>query len=429
MPISPSSVPSISPSAQPSQCADEPNWYWNVNEGWGCAQMSESFCSDVDHIFYLGKNVDTACCVCGGGNHIAPSGGSGSNPRQTEIPSSSPTNDPLCPIEDFLDHQYFAPFNDGTTNYCYKIDLSEGGVFALDVTNQGCSNDNFVDSGILSVFDFVSDDKAHFKNGDLGWSGQFGIQDDPTVTEVTISIVSINPVSQVYDVNLLFPSCSTAASVNPSISLTPSEVPSISPTNDPLCPIEDFLDHQYFAPFNDGTTNYCYKIDLSEGGVFALDVTNQGCSNDNFVDSGILSVFDFVSDDKAHFKNGDLGWSGQFGIQDDPTMTEVTISIVSINSVSQVYDVNLLFPYCSASSSSSPSGSPSVTSTPSMSMSPIKCVDEPDFLWSIELNYGCAQISNSFCDDFSHVWYNGKNTKLACCVCDGGTHVPSTSNT
>jgi hypothetical protein len=33
-------------------------------------------------------------------------------------------------------------------------------------------------------------------------------------------------------------------------------------------------------------------------------------------------------------------------------------------------------------------------------------------------------MSVSFCGRFSHEWYNGKNTLLACCICGGGTHLP-----
>ena len=33
-------------------------------------------------------------------------------------------------------------------------------------------------------------------------------------------------------------------------------------------------------------------------------------------------------------------------------------------------------------------------------------------------------ILNTFCDDLSKFWFDGKNAMSACCVCGGGTHVP-----
>ena len=85
--------------------------------------------------------------------------------------------------------------------------------------------------------------------------------------------------------------------------------------------------------------------------------------------------------------------------------------------------------------SHSPSMHPSVTPSPTIvgsespSAAPTQCIDEPEWIWDENMNYGCADMSKSFCDSFSSHWVNGKNSNSSCCVCGGGIHVPAVPST
>ena len=236
IPSAPSKSPSIVPSVSPSQCVDDPDWYWDVSNGYGCNVMSASFCSDPNvNVWYNGKNAYSACCICGGGDHTGvepssiPSSIPSSSPVKGNLPgflteSTEPSITPACSINDFIGQQVLVPFGSS----CYRIEFFQNGVLALDATNVGCSNQNFVDTAILSIFDYATSDEAIFKEGDLGWTGQFRIEEDSTVTDIGVGIESLDLTLRVFDINLLFSSCyepSTFPSNEPSISIEPSYSP------------------------------------------------------------------------------------------------------------------------------------------------------------------------------------------------------------
>lgn len=84
-----SESPSAMPSSRPSQCLDEPNWFFNSENKLGCAAISEkpeAYCQQFSDIWYKDKNTYLACCTCGGGLHqsVAPS----------SFPTLSPSNVP-----------------------------------------------------------------------------------------------------------------------------------------------------------------------------------------------------------------------------------------------------------------------------------------------------------------------------------------------
>ena len=67
-----SAVPTIEPipSSSPTDCIDEPNWYFDSVNKLGCDAITESdLCSRLANIDYQGKTVTAACCVCEGGTH------------------------------------------------------------------------------------------------------------------------------------------------------------------------------------------------------------------------------------------------------------------------------------------------------------------------------------------------------------------------
>ena len=98
--LEPSSSPSTStlptiepiPSSSPSDCEDEPNWFFNPEKRLGCASIVEDpdhYCYSFKDVDYNGKTILDACCLCKGGMHksrepsIAPS--------LSQIPSAAPT--------------------------------------------------------------------------------------------------------------------------------------------------------------------------------------------------------------------------------------------------------------------------------------------------------------------------------------------------
>ena len=438
VPVPPSERPSISPS--PTQCADDPDWFWDASNGYGCESVSSSFCNDSSiNVWYNGKNAQLACCVCGGGNHIPlepsslPSLAPSSKPVNNlpgfvgiSAPSISPSIYTGCSINEFIGHQFFVPF----ASSCYKIELFPNGVLAVDSLNKGCSNENFVNTATLSIFDYAYNDEIVFREGDLGWKGIVTIRQDSTKTDIGVDIESINNVAKEFDLSLLFPACSMP-SVSPSSSSNNSPTsniyqsaepsllanthPSSSPSIIKLCSIDNFIGREFFIPF----ASSCYKIELFPNGVLAVDSLNKGCSNENFVNTATLSIFDYAYNDEIVFREGDLGWKGIVTIRQDSTKTDIGVDIESINNVAKEFDLSLLFPACSMPSVS-PSSSPSKSIAPSVS--PTECIDDSNWYWSVANGYGCAQVSTSFCSDLSIFWYNGKNSYSACCVCGGGAH-------
>ena len=59
------------PSIQPSECVDEPGFFWDSDLGYGCDVLTSSFCNTFSSIVSNGKTTLTACCLCGGGRHVS----------------------------------------------------------------------------------------------------------------------------------------------------------------------------------------------------------------------------------------------------------------------------------------------------------------------------------------------------------------------
>ena len=86
-----SKQPSESPSSSPTQCIDQPDWFWDESAKYGCDKLSPSFCGVLNQIWFQGKNAELACCTCGGGYHIpfAPSDIPSAEPSLSQKPSAS----------------------------------------------------------------------------------------------------------------------------------------------------------------------------------------------------------------------------------------------------------------------------------------------------------------------------------------------------
>ena len=86
--------PSAAPSSSPTECRDEPGWLWDQENNYGCEKMTESFCDDLAHVYFLRKNVISACCACGGGSHILPPPTVAPSSEPSTLASSKPSSEP-----------------------------------------------------------------------------------------------------------------------------------------------------------------------------------------------------------------------------------------------------------------------------------------------------------------------------------------------
>ena len=101
---------------------------------------------------------------------------------------------------------------------CWKIELFEGGVLDMDVSNPFCTNIVFKSSGALSMFNHTEDDTYHFnhlglnddqrdKNGPKLLDGRFTLKQNPIKNDYGVNITSADQSSSEYDIDLLLPSC------------------------------------------------------------------------------------------------------------------------------------------------------------------------------------------------------------------------------
>lgn len=85
------SYPSSAPSPSPTECRDEPNWFYDEINGkqLGCAVFDgnpEEMCERFGEIEHNHKTAYLACCVCGGGDHQSV--------HPSSIPSLEPSRKP-----------------------------------------------------------------------------------------------------------------------------------------------------------------------------------------------------------------------------------------------------------------------------------------------------------------------------------------------
>lgn len=124
--LEPSSSPSVSslptiepiPSSSPSDCEDEPKWFFDLEHRLGCASIVKDpvhFCDVWKDVDYNGKTIMDACCLCKGGMHksrepsIAPSFSQipSAPPTETVAPSFLPSDLPsTTPSESMIPSQF-----------------------------------------------------------------------------------------------------------------------------------------------------------------------------------------------------------------------------------------------------------------------------------------------------------------------------------
>ena len=111
-----------------------------------------------------------------------------------------------CVAEDYIGTTIVQA--DGGNNYCYIVELKEGGVFGRDPSSSNdCSSVHFVPSQEFSVFDRVDGSRVHFRAGQMGWTGYFDIVLDETVTELHLAIHKFDPEIREFEITFKYSSC------------------------------------------------------------------------------------------------------------------------------------------------------------------------------------------------------------------------------
>ena len=89
-------APSMTPSAAPSDCVNEPDWVWSIQGGQQntCDSVTTAFCATLSSVWYNGKNANLACCACGGGVHVPTAPSAMPSAAISSAPSTSPSAAP-----------------------------------------------------------------------------------------------------------------------------------------------------------------------------------------------------------------------------------------------------------------------------------------------------------------------------------------------
>lgn len=82
--------PSTNPTTSPSECKDDPHWFFDKDQKLGCKHIdSLALCDRFGATIYNKKTAFQACCICNGGNHISVS--PSAQPTTSQKPSSTPS--------------------------------------------------------------------------------------------------------------------------------------------------------------------------------------------------------------------------------------------------------------------------------------------------------------------------------------------------
>ncbi|GFH44485.1 hypothetical protein CTEN210_00959 [Chaetoceros tenuissimus] len=95
--VAPTNTPTISqmptaPTARPTACVDDSNWYLQEDTGLGCESITEDMCNLFVDYVYNEKSLKDACCVCNGGAHVSM--------IPSLVPTSQPSEEPTHCVDD-----------------------------------------------------------------------------------------------------------------------------------------------------------------------------------------------------------------------------------------------------------------------------------------------------------------------------------------
>lgn len=125
-----------------------------------------------------------------------------------EINSAIISSSNTC-LEEFYGRTIYVP----VSLSCWKIELFDSGVVAIDYSDYDCSNETHNATTILSTFDYKAwtENKAFFIEGEGNWTGQVKFIEDPSVSEIQVED-DLSDTEQVFDLVLTFPTCTKPCS-------------------------------------------------------------------------------------------------------------------------------------------------------------------------------------------------------------------------
>jgi hypothetical protein len=126
-----------------------------------------------------------------------------------EINSSIISSSNTC-VEEFYGRTIYVPVSFS----CWKIELFDFGVVAIDYSDYDCSNEFHNATTILSTYDYTAwtENKAFFIEGeDSYWNGQIEFIEDPSVSEIQVED-NMSDEEELFDLVLTFPTCTKPCS-------------------------------------------------------------------------------------------------------------------------------------------------------------------------------------------------------------------------
>ncbi len=345
------------------------------------------------------------------------------------IPSSAPSlmpSFPTCTIDGVRGRTFLAPVTVSRGTYCFRLEITIGGIFEADTESQDCATATFENTAKISTVQFLNGSRASLvaTQGIFGNDGIIVVREDSNISAAKMAAVTEITGPSSFEVDLILPSCT--ASSTPSIApsnmpsqvpnklpsyypsaiisklpsrspsetpaKSPSQLPSVSPNQEPShfptgfptyvpsqsptdlpsnlpglqkCPIEEVLGKTYIAPMTVvplGT--FCFRLELVIGGTFEADFSSDDCATPTFANGSNISTVRFAYDSKAFLfaSSGSSGYGGIVVVREDSNVSDAELRIVSKFTKQEDFEIDLVLPSCTAPSNS-PSVSPSVLPT------------------------------------------------------------------
>jgi len=112
---------------------------------------------------------------------------------------------PTC-LEKLSGETVYVPNRKG----CLKIELFDGGVLAIDASDNECANEVYTSTQIYCQFDYKDEDKVFFKEGDFTFTGWIQFTEDSSFSEVDLVIDRVNVAKKTFKLLLTLPTCTTS---------------------------------------------------------------------------------------------------------------------------------------------------------------------------------------------------------------------------
>ena len=140
-------------------------------------------------------------------------------------------------------------------------------------------------------------------------------------------------------------------SILPSTASSSSPAPSLIPTKNLICSIEQVLGETYYFALN----NACWKLELFENGILEFDGSDTTCSNPTFTSSRVVSVYDSVNIDTNEVKYVSVSEGQYSGIvrfrQSSTVTTGLEVKMLSLSGIKKEFIAEIKTPSCESTTS------------------------------------------------------------------------------